>query len=175
MASALLLAWETAVSTQSENRGRGCWAVRAGSLEPGAWAGASMAPRPGAPWHGLVHPGRAQYLMYVLPRSSPPFISPRLEERMSFGPHFMSLISHRHAGSGAQPVFAERTDQRRLAVESATRSGSEALLVPAPERLEALDGSSPNLSMPRASWQAAGFCVLAGARHSYMGLPFGDT
>lgn len=72
-------------------------------------------------------------------------------------------------------MFAELNDQGRLDVESVTRSGSEALLVPAPERLEALEGGCPNLSVPRASWQAAGFCVLAGARHSYMGLPFGDT
>lgn len=72
-------------------------------------------------------------------------------------------------------MFAELNDQGRLGVESVTRSGSEALLGPAPEWLEALEGCCPNQSVPRPPWQAAGFRVLAGARHSYTGLPFGDT
>lgn len=72
-------------------------------------------------------------------------------------------------------MFAELNDQGRLGVESETPSGSKALLGPAPEWLEALEGCCPDLSVPRPSWQAAGLCVLAGARRSYAGLPFGDT
>ena len=62
-ASALLLAWETAVSTQSENRGRGCWAGRAGSLGrsfDGSKARRALAqlgaPRKGAVFNVCVDP-----------------------------------------------------------------------------------------------------------------------
>lgn len=71
-------------------------------------------------------------------------------------------------------MFAELNGQWRLDVELVTRSGSEDLLVPAAEWLEAPEGCCPNFSVQRPSWQAAGFQLPAEAQHSYTALPFGD-
>ena len=55
-----------------------------------------------------------------------------------------------------------------------TRSGTEDLLVPTAEWLEAEGSCCLNFGVPRPSWQAAGFHVPAEAQHSYTSLPCGD-